>query len=87
MRKKSLGFYVIIIILGSVVGSVLGDIVGLLLPEGVVKQFFMQSAGFGVGPALFDLKVITFTLGFSLNINIIGVLGIFMVAYFLRWLD
>jgi uncharacterized membrane-anchored protein len=87
MRKKSLGFYLVVLVLGAVIGTVLGDVLGLILPEGVVKQFFLKSASFSVGPAALDLRVISLTLGFALHINITGVLGIIIVAYFLRWLD
>jgi hypothetical protein len=31
------------------------------------------------------LIILTFTLGFSMKINVIGVLGIIISAYFLRW--
>ena len=87
MRKKSLGYYLVILILGSVVGTVLGDVLGLMLPEGVVRQFFLQTASFGVGPAPLSLRVIEFTFGFYLNINVIGILGIIIVGYLLRWMD
>lgn len=87
MRKKSLGFYLVVLVLGAVIGTVLGDVLGLVLPEGVVKQFFLKSASFSLGPAPLDLRVISLTLGFALHLNITGVLGIIIVAYFLRWLD
>jgi hypothetical protein len=87
MRKKSPGFYLVIIILGSIIGTVLGEVIGLILPEGVVKQFFLKSASFGIGPAPLDLLVISLTFGFALNINIVGILGIIIIAYLLRWMD
>jgi len=87
MRKRRLGLIFIIILLGALAGTALGEVVSLLLPDGVVKDFFIRSAGFSFGPATFDLAVITFTLGLSLKINFIGVFGIILVAYLLRWLD
>jgi hypothetical protein len=65
----------------------LGDVIGLILPEGVVKQFFLNSASFGIGPMPLNLQVISLTFGFALHINIIGILGIIIVAYLLRWMD
>ena len=85
MRKKSIGWILIIILLGALVGSALGEVLGLILPEGVVKEFFLRSAEFGVGPGTLNLVVFSFTLGFTLKVNVIGVIGIGLVAYFLRW--
>lgn len=87
MRKKSLWYYLVIILLGGVVGTVLGDVIGLILPEGVVKEFFLKSASFGIGPIPLNLQVISLTFGFALHINIIGILGILIIAYLLRWMD
>ncbi len=85
MRKKSIGWIVVIIVLGALIGSVLGEVLGLILPQGVVREFFLRSAVFSLGPAALNLIILTFTLGFSLKLNVTGVLGIALAAYFLRW--
>ena len=85
MRRKSLGWIFLIILLGALVGSALGEILGIVLPEGVVKEFFLKSAVFSIGPGTIDIVVLTLTLGFSIKLNIIGVIGIVLVGYFLRW--
>lgn len=87
MRKKRLGFILIILLLGGLVGTALGEVLTLILPEGVVKEFFLRSASFGFSPTQINLVVITFTLGFSFKINIIGVIGVVVLGYLLRWLD
>lgn len=86
-KKRKLGYYLIVLVLGGVVGSVLGDAMGFLLPAGVVKQFFLKSVNFSVGPAPININIIKLTLGFAININMIGVVGIFLVAYVLRWME
>jgi len=87
MRRKSLGYVLVVVILGALIGSALGEVLAMLLPHGVVKEFFLRSANFSVGPAVLDLILFTVTLGFSLKLNVIGVLGIVMAAYILRWFD
>ena len=87
MRKKSVGWILIVILLGALAGSALGEVLGLVLPQGVVREFFLRSAEFGIGPTTLNLIVLTFTLGFSLKLNVIGVLGMVLVAYFLRWVS
>ncbi|NIV71403.1 MAG: DUF4321 domain-containing protein [Calditrichae bacterium] len=87
MKKKSLAYYLFILILGALVGSVLGDALGVLLPQGVVREFFLKSAQFSFGPAPIDLRIVGLTFGFSISINVVGVLGILLIAYVLRWIE
>jgi hypothetical protein len=86
MRKKSLGRILVIILLGALLGTTLGEVLALILPEGVVKEFFLRSAQFGIGPTTLDLVIFTLTLGFSIKLNVISVLGIGITAYLLRWI-
>jgi len=87
MRKKKFGFIVLILLLGGLVGAALGQVLSLILPEGVVKDFFLRSVSFGFSPTTVNLVTLTFTLGFTFKINIIGVIGIILLAYLLRWID
>jgi hypothetical protein len=87
MRKKSIGWIFVIILIGAFIGTALGEVLALILPEGVVKEFFLRSAIFSLGPGTLNLVVFTFTLGFSFKINVISVLGVVIIAYFLRWVE
>ena len=84
-RKKSLGLIILILVLGALIGSALGEIIGLVLPEGVVKQFFIKSVTGTAGPATLNVVVFSFTIGFSIKLNVIGVVGIIIAAYLVRW--
>ena len=85
MRKKSLAWIFVIVLLGAFIGTALGEVLAYILPQGVVKEFFLRSAIFSLGPATLNLVVFTFTLGFSFKLNVIGIIGIGIAAYFLRW--
>lgn len=84
MRRISFRLLVLIIILGALIGTVIGQI-ALLLPEGVVKEFFVRSVTSGFDPATLDLNVFSLTFGFTFNLNISGVIGIAIAVYMLRW--
>lgn len=86
-KKRSLGYYLFIIVLGGLVGSVLGDALGFLLPAGVVRKFFLNSVGFSIDPTTINLKILHITFGIGIRINVMGVVGIFLISYFLRWMD
>ena len=42
-KRKSVAFIVLILLLGALVGSALGEVLALILPDGVVKEFFFGS--------------------------------------------
>ena len=85
MRKITFRNLVLFIFLGAIIGSALGELIGLLIPEGVVKEFFIRSATIGFDPVTINLGFISFTLGFKFILNVIGVVGIAFAAYLLRW--
>lgn len=87
MRKKSLAFIVVIIVIGALIGSALGEVIAYVIPDGVVKEFFLKSVSASLGPGTLDIIIMTITLGFSIKVNIIGIFGILIAAYILRWID
>jgi len=84
-QKKSVGAVFLILILGALVGTVFGEVIGLILPEGVVKQFFLKSIEPGFENFELKLLVIYINLTLTLKLNIVSVLGIALAAYILRW--
>ena len=84
-RKRSMGIIFISLILGAAIGTILGEVLGLTLPEGVVKRFFLQSVSWGISPVTLDLLVVTVTFGLRVKFNISSVLGLGVVYYFLRY--
>jgi hypothetical protein len=85
-RRRSLALVALILFLGIVVGTVVGEAVGMILPEGkVIRDVFVNTLDMHVGPLHVDLVVFSFTLGFSLRVNLMSVLGIFVVFMFLRY--
>jgi hypothetical protein len=85
-RKRAFAVVALILFLGVVVGTVAGEVIGILLPEGrAIRDIFVNSTDFHVGPLHLDLVVFSFTLGFSLKVNLMSVIGIFLTALMLRW--
>lgn len=85
MRKISIRILILFLFLGAIIGSALGKLIALVLPDGVVKQFFIRSATIGFTPVTVNLGFINFTLGFEFILNVIGVVGVGFAAYLLRW--
>ena len=87
MKRKSLGFILIVLVLGALIGSALGEVLAYIIPNGVVKQFFLKSASASIGPGTFNIIILTITLGLSIKVNIVGIIGILIAAYALRWVE
>jgi hypothetical protein len=87
MKKKGIGFIIVVLFVGALLGSALGEVIAYLIPNGVVKQFFLKSAEASIGPGTLNIIIMSLTLGFSIKVNIIGVIGILIAAYALRWID
>ncbi len=71
--------------LGAIVGTLIGEILGFILPEGVVKQFFLLSKSLSVGPGALNIIILQLTLGLSITLNVISLIGIAIAYYLLRW--
>jgi len=87
MKRRSAWFYVIVIFVGSLIGTAIGETLGIILPDGVVREFFLRSVEFGINPNEIDILILKFTIGFKIKLNIISVIGILIAAHFLKWVD
>ncbi len=84
-QRKSVGAVLLILIFGALIGSTLGEVIGLVLPDGVIKDFFIKSIKLGFEAGTLNLEVFSITFGFSIKLNIISILGMALAAHILRW--
>lgn len=84
-QKRSIAVIFLVLIIGAAIGTILGDVLGMIMPEGVVKQFFLQSVSWGISPVTLDVIVMTITFGLRIKFNISSVLGLAAAYYFLRY--
>ncbi len=87
IKRRGAGFILLVLVGGALLGSALGQLVGVLLPQGVVRDFFIRAVTPGLTqPVTVDLLVLTLTLGFTLKLNIVALLGVVLAAYLLKWM-
>ena len=94
MKKRKFHIIILSLFIGAVFGGVFGNIFSLVLPESVVKDFFLTSINFDLGGlvnndmgvVIIDLKVIVLKLGLSMSFNFTSVIGIAVAYYILRYL-
>ncbi len=85
MARKPIARVVLIIILGAMIGSLFGQLLALVLPEGVVREFFLREAIFSLGPGTLGIGFFDITLGFKIIFNVTGFIGVVVAIYMLRW--
>ena len=87
-QKKNISFIFLVFFIGIITSSILSQLIGGILPDGVVKEFFLtsRSIGWGTQPNNWiDLFVIRFKTGLFIDINVVSSLGMVIAWYFLRY--
>ncbi len=93
MTKRSLALIALTLFVGAMAGTLTGELFGWILPEGVVKDFFLTSVTFDLaglvgnesGVIVLDLIMFTLKFGLSLKINFTSIIGLASAYYFLRY--
>jgi|TARA_B110000967_G_scaffold109034_1_gene111689 hypothetical protein len=93
MRNRDISLIVIGLFSGAMIGGIIGNILALLLPDGVVKDFFLTSltidisgiANNELGVFIIDLSIIVLKFGLSINFNFTSLIGLATAYYILRF--
>ena len=84
-RKIPIVLVIGVLLFGAMLGSLVGELIRMSLPDGVVKEVFLRSIDIMLGPAVIDLIMFSLTLGFTLKFNFIGIVGLAIAYYILRF--
>ena len=87
-NKRNIAFIFLVFFIGIITSLILSQLIGGILPDGVVKEFFLtsRSIGWGIQPNNWiDLFVIRFKTGLFIDINVVSFLGMVIAWYFLRY--
>ena len=93
MNKRSIGIIVLILFFGTLLGTLIGELLGWVLPDSVVREFFLRSVDFSLagltpnGSGVISLDLIMFSVQFGLSItfNFTSIIGFSVAYYFLRY--
>lgn len=90
MGRTSLGILILAIFIGMLAGSIVGQIMGVVidslgLHNNVVQKVLVNSYTYEFYPTRINLIIMTFTLGFSLHLNILSLLGIGTAWYYIKY--
>ena len=80
--RKSPWILFIFLLIGGLLGGILGEILHIMAPQGTIQNIFSTHYSLGITqPLTLDLILVKLTLGFTLKINILSILGMFVGVY------
>ena len=88
MNKKDLYFILLVIFIGCILGTALSMLIGIIIPDGVVKDFFILTKSFGFGQSAnnwFNFGPLRFKIGLFFDVSILSIVGILISWYILRY--
>ncbi len=84
--KKNIWVLLLLILIGALLGNVLGEILRAISPEGPVRNIFTEGFHIGIAPPLtLNLRIITFTIGFTIRANLLTLLGSILGIYIYKY--
>ena len=84
-EKRNLLFVFLVLFFGAATGTALSSFVGFTMPDGVVRDFFLNSKQLGWESFTLNLQIITLTIGFTIDVSVASIIGMAFAWYFLRY--
>jgi len=85
-RPRSTGVLVLTLVIGLFTATVISILLAQFIDHGsVVYQVLINSFTYEVGPLTLSLVMATFTFGFTININLLTVLGLMAAYYYWKY--
>lgn len=85
MPRKRLSVYLLVLIIGMLIGGYFGEVLATFMPDGVAKDFFLTSVVGNFGPVSADLLIVALTLGpLMVKVNLVSIIGLFVAYYLFR---
>lgn len=83
--QRTGAMFLFFVFLGGISGGILAEILRRISSPGFVHNIFLKGFNIGLNPPVtVDLHMISFTLGFTLQINLLTVLGVILGLYTYR---
>ena len=80
--KKNILLLLLFILIGALLGGVLGEILRAISTGGPLRNTFTEGFHVGINPPVtLDLRIIAFTIGFTLRANLLTLLGAILGIY------
>jgi len=90
LKDKPLSHLVLILFISvlcaNIVGEALRRVLFFLVGSGSLpERALLDYIHYDIGPHMFDARIFAFSFGFTLNLNVISLLGIFVGWYYYKY--
>lgn len=80
--RKSPWILITCVLVGGLFGGLLGEVLVAVTPPGLIQNIFTQAVHPGLSPPVtIDLWLLKFTVGFTLKMNLLSLMGIFFGVF------
>jgi hypothetical protein len=80
--RKSPWLLLVCVLVGGMFGGLLGEILLTVAPGGLIQNVFAQAIHPGLNPPVtVDLRLLTFTIGFTIKMNLLTFIGIILGVF------
>ncbi len=85
---KRLGFWLLVLIIGALIGSIIAEIIGLFFQDeaSLIHQLFIAGIELGFDPRHINLYILDFTFGLRVTVNLLTLMGFIGAIYLGRLL-
>ena len=83
--QRGVGLFLLVFVAGLVVGSLLGELLASILPVWLGQDLIAKGPTIGLNPpSTLDLRFLALTFGFTIKVNLVGIIGIVIAALTFR---
>jgi hypothetical protein len=80
--RKSPWILISCVLVGGLFGGLLGEVLVAVTPPGIIQNIFTQAVHPGLSPPVtLDLWLLKVTVGFTVKLNLISLIGIFFGVF------
>ncbi|MCD5390910.1 DUF4321 domain-containing protein [candidate division NPL-UPA2 bacterium] len=81
--KGGIGFWLLVLIIGALIGSIAGEIIGLFFQDeaSIFHKLFVAGIRPGFEPRHFNLYILDFTIGFHIKLSVTTLIGLIAAIY------
>ncbi|MCD5397835.1 DUF4321 domain-containing protein [candidate division NPL-UPA2 bacterium] len=85
---KKFGFWLLVLIIGALIGSIVAEIIGLFFQDeaSLIHQLFIAGVELGFDPQHINLYILDFTFGLRATVNLLTFMGLIGAIYLGRLL-
>lgn len=87
-ERKGIEFWLLVLIIGALIGSIVAEIIGLFYTnaDSFLHKLFVAGLQLGFQPKTFHLYILDFTVGLHIKLTVTTLIGLMVAVYLGKFL-